>query len=100
MLLQSVILENFRVFHGEVEVKLWPEQDSNESRPIILFGGLNGAGKTSILTATRLALYGRQSLGKNTTRKAYQQFLSDSIHKSIDDALQLTSASVSLCFKY
>ncbi len=100
MLIQSVIMENFRVFHGEVEVKLWPEEEHNENRPIVLFGGLNGAGKTSILTAVRLALYGRQSLGKSTSRKTYQQFLSDSIHKSTDAALQLTSAAVSLCFKY
>ncbi|MCV6590970.1 MAG: DNA sulfur modification protein DndD [Marinobacterium sp.] len=100
MLLQSVILNNFRVFHGEVEVALWPQHEAVQQRPIVLFGGLNGAGKTSILTATRLALYGRQSLGKGTSRKSYQQFLSDSIHKSIDSAIQLTSAAVTLCFSY
>jgi len=100
MLLQSVILNNFRVFHGEVKVDLWQQEESDQQRPIVLFGGLNGAGKTSILTATRLALYGRQSLGKGTSRKSYQQFLSDSIHKSIDNAMQLNSASVTLCFSY
>ena len=57
MILESLIITDFRVFQGRHTFDLNPRYKWNQKQPIILFGGLNGAGKTSILTAVRLALY-------------------------------------------
>jgi DNA sulfur modification protein DndD len=90
MLITKLSLNNFRVFCGLHEIDLTPsgpaynkhgEAIEGTERPIILFGGLNGAGKTSILTAVRLALYGRQSFGKPLHNSEYVEELSQLIHK-------------------
>ncbi len=90
MLITKLSLNNFRVFCGLHEIDLTPsgpahnkhgEAIEGTERPIILFGGLNGAGKTSILTAVRLALYGRQSFGKPLHNNEYVEELSQLIHK-------------------
>ena len=56
MIIKKLVLHNFRVFRGHHEIELTPQKRGNEiiDRPIVLFGGLNGAGKTSILSAIRL----------------------------------------------
>ncbi|MBD9362275.1 DNA sulfur modification protein DndD [Methylomonas fluvii] len=100
MILESLKVNNFRVFKGEHEFALAPRYVEGNLRPIILFGGLNGAGKTTMLTAIRLALYGRQSLGPGTTQKNYYQFLSDSIHNSKTTGVKANNASVELIFSY
>ena len=64
MIINSLTLENFRVFKGRHQIDLRADHGS----PIILFGGLNGAGKTSILTAVKLALFGKAALKGNLTK--------------------------------
>jgi DNA sulfur modification protein DndD len=100
MILETLRVKNFRVFKGTHQFDLKPRRDNGYTPPIILFGGLNGAGKTSTLTAIRLALYGRQSLGAGTTQKAYMQYLSDAIHESKVNGIKETEASVELTFSY
>jgi len=100
MIIEEIVMNNFRVFKGEHCIDLAPRESSGRKRPIILFGGLNGAGKTSTLMAIRLALYGRQSLGLATTKKDYYDFLRESIHKSKKVIEQSKTASVALMFEY
>jgi DNA sulfur modification protein DndD len=100
MILETLKVNNFRVFKGAHEFDLKPRKQEGFTPPIVLFGGLNGAGKTSTLTAIRLALYGRQSLGAGTTQKAYLQYLSDAIHESKVNGIKETEASVELTFSY
>lgn len=78
MIIKSLSLENFRVFGGYHEFNLEPKTNS----PIVLFGGLNGAGKTSILTAIRLALLGRLAFEHVSSNKDYIETLSGLIHQS------------------
>ena len=94
MIFNSLILENFRVFEGIHHIDLTTSKDE----PIVLFGGLNGAGKTSILTAIRLALFGKSSLGGAKTKKAYEDELRGFIHKSNDK--QCDYSSVQLLLSY
>ena len=42
--------------------KAYAVNSEQEKRPIILFGGLNGAGKTSIFSAITHCLYGKYNL--------------------------------------
>jgi DNA sulfur modification protein DndD len=100
MIIESLQLIDFRVFQGRHEIDLAPRVKYNKKRPIILFGGLNGAGKTSILLAIRLGLFGKQALGYNVSQKAYEDFLSSCIHRAKDKFLQSFVASVEIRFSY
>ena len=100
MIIDELTVSDFRVFQGRHSFDLSPRKKWNAMRPIVLFGGLNGAGKTTILTAIRLTLYGRQSLGSAISAKHYDEFLRSCIHQSRDQLLQARSASVELVFRY
>lgn len=88
MILEKLTVSNFRVFEGKHTFDLVPRVRYNKKQPIILFGGLNGAGKTTILMGVRLALYGRQSLGIAVNKNEYADYLEKSIHRSKDKVLQ------------
>ena len=80
MILDSVIIENFGAYAGRQEADVSPK----EGKPIILFGGLNGGGKTTLLDAIQLALYGPKARTSNRGRLAYKDYLRDSIHRGAD----------------
>ncbi|MGN2670784.1 AAA family ATPase [Aliivibrio fischeri] len=108
MLITKLTLNNFRVFRGVHEIDLQPEAaelsttggEVRDAKPIILFGGLNGAGKTSILTAVRLALYGRQAFNQNLTNSEYIEAITDLIHKGVGHGGVQDNASIALTFTY
>ncbi|HFQ4829737.1 TPA: DNA sulfur modification protein DndD [Vibrio vulnificus] len=108
MLITKLTLNNFRVFRGVHEIDLRPAPArlskngpiEGTERPIILFGGLNGAGKTSILTAVRLALFGRQSFSQLLSNGEYIDALSELIHKGVGHGGVQDHASIELEFKY
>lgn len=99
MIIDELILQDFRVFSGQHTFDLTPRKVSGRERPIILFGGLNGAGKTTILTALKLAIYGRGILG-SVSLADYHQYLSASIHKVADSLLQPHYSSVQINFRH
>ena len=81
MIFKTLSLENFRVFNGLHNIELAPRRDGLLSKPIVLFGGLNGSGKTSILTAIRLALLGRKAIGNAVSKKDFNEYLTEQINK-------------------
>ena len=58
MILTELELQNFGVYRGSHVIDLEP---ADRDSPIVLFGGLNGAGKTTVLEAVLLALYGKRT---------------------------------------
>ena len=100
MQLTRVAMCDFRSFQGLHEIDLSPRTKYGAKRPIVLFGGLNGAGKTTILTAVRLALYGKLILGNRAGRKDYETLLEESIHKNPMKLMPADSAYVELEFDY
>lgn len=96
MIIKKLVLQNFRVFHGVHEIDLSP----NGNKPIILFGGLNGSGKTSILTAIRLALYGKTAFNDVLTNQGYIEQLSTLIYRNTEKNESEKSASIELTFTY
>ena len=57
MILEKLTVSDFRSFAGDHVIDLAPRVKYGSRKPVVLFGGLNGAGKTSILLAVKLALY-------------------------------------------
>lgn len=99
MIIDSLSVCDFRVFSGLHRFDLAPRIRRGRARPIVLFGGLNGAGKTSILTALKLALYGKGSLGVVSVAD-YHSYLKGSIHRRHSEALKPTYSFVELGFQY
>lgn len=100
MQIKELTLNNFRVYAGEHRFDLLPRRRYGKTRPIILFGGLNGAGKTSILSGVRLALYGKASLGTAVSQRRYEEYLRDSIHRNRQTTRASNEAAVGLSFSY
>jgi DNA sulfur modification protein DndD len=80
MTLDYLCLENFGAYCGRQEAHLTPE----EGRPVILFGGMNGGGKTTLLDAMQLALYGSKAKLSNRGRMGYRDYLRDCINRNAD----------------
>lgn len=99
MILSKLTLTNFGVFFGRHEFLLRPQQLDGEERPIILFGGKNGSGKTTILDALRLCLYGRNALGARVRATDYDTYIRQRFHRSHTEA-PVRSASVGLSFDH
>ena len=81
MTLDRLVLENFGAFLGKHSVKLTPP---SRKRPITLFGGLNGTGKTTLLDALQLALYGKRARCSNRGNTGYDEFLRHCINRHAD----------------
>lgn len=100
MLLETLTLCDFGLFRGEHAIDLKPRKKYNSTRPIVLFGGLNGAGKTTVLTAIRLAIYGRQALGYAISQKNYDEYLASKVHRNQHSLVAPSGAHVALEFLY
>ena len=102
MLIKELVLRNFRVFNGTHTINLAPRKRAHEAheRPIILFGGLNGSGKTSILTAIRFALYGRLAFSNVIQNQDYIDQLDSLINNGHSQAERPQDATVELTFTY
>jgi DNA sulfur modification protein DndD len=88
MLFRELVLENFGSYLGKNTINLLPDL-SADSRPIILIGGMNGGGKTTIMDAIRLALYGARAQCSNRGSLSYGDFLHQCVSRhtpSIDKA--------------
>lgn len=78
MILHHIILRNVGIYGGEHRIDLLPPDPDH---PVILIGALNGGGKTTLLGALQLALYGSRARGIERTRKGYQRYLRELINR-------------------
>ena len=93
MILDEITLNNFGIYAGNQSVKLTPP---TAKRPIILFGGLNGGGKTTLMDALQLCLFGPQAKTSNRGTNSYRDYLSDCIHRHA----RIPRAGVSIKFRH
>lgn len=98
MILTKLVITDFGLYRGRHEFVLKPTEGNDGPLPIILFGGKNGSGKTTILEAVRLCLYGRDALGFRTGQTEYHSYLRRRTHKSRQH--EADGASVGLEFEY
>jgi len=92
VILDHIVIENFGAFRGRQEAEL----TTSPGRPIVLFGGMNGGGKTTLLDAIQLAFYGPRARLSNRGRGGYRDYLRDSIHRGADPG---EGASITLRFR-
>ena len=93
MIFDTLTLENFGVYRGEHKVMLTPEP----GRPVLLFGGLNGGGKTTLLDAFQLVLFGKLSRNSNRGRLGYQDYLLSCINRAVEPTV---GAGLALEFRF
>lgn len=77
MKINKIVLYNFNSYEGLNEFDFTCE---NNSKNIILIGGKNGAGKTSLFTAIKIALYGPLSFGYVGVNPKYIAKIKDCIN--------------------
>lgn len=80
MILKRITICNFRNFKGEQVIDIAP--DNEKKRNVILIGGANGSGKTSILDAMRLCIFGKRFNGYAEFKNNYQKYLLSSKNRS------------------
>ncbi|MYS87884.1 DNA sulfur modification protein DndD [Embleya scabrispora] len=80
MLLRNITLHDFGAYRGEQSLDLTTEK----GRPIVLIGGLNGCGKTTLLDAIQLALYGNRARCSGRGNSSYDTYLRESINRLAD----------------
>lgn len=93
MILDDITLYNFGLYANRQTIKLTPPAPS---KPLILFGGLNGGGKTTLLDALQLCLFGPYARISNRGSLAYTEYLSRSIH----NGSSFPEASVEVSFRH
>jgi DNA sulfur modification protein DndD len=93
MILDSITLKNFGVYGGESRAQLSPV---SSQKPIVLFGGMNGGGKTTLLDAVQLALYGPKARCAGRGNLSYRDYLRAMIYR---DANPEEGAAIELQFR-
>ncbi|WP_066423655.1 DNA sulfur modification protein DndD [Anabaena sp. 4-3] len=83
MIFLELILQNFGPYAGKQVINLAPIKDE-EHRPIILLGGMNGGGKTTLMDAIRLALYGQRAQCSTRGNLSYPDFLTQCVNNKTD----------------
>lgn len=100
MKIKKLVLENFGLFRGRNEINLDTKVVRRKAKPIVLIGGKNGAGKTSILESIRLCLYGPQGIADRISAKGYEQYLRGRVHRDESLLINPTSAAITLVFEH
>lgn len=81
MIITHLSITDFGVFRGSHEFDLRPRSAEESRMPVILIGGKNGAGKTTVLEAVRLCLYGRSALGSRVRKTDYETYIKQRFHR-------------------
>ncbi len=93
MVLDEIVLHNFGLYADRQKVTLTPP---DPDKPVILFGGLNGHGKTTLLDALQLCLYGPVARISNRNGLPYREYLSRCLHRNSN----IKEAAVEVAFRH
>jgi DNA sulfur modification protein DndD len=78
MIFKNLTLHNFGVYSGHQTFDL----NTDDGKPIIVIGALNGSGKTTFLTAIQLLLYGQLSPDFKGQNSSYSEYLKNKINRT------------------
>lgn len=91
MLFTELVLHNVGPYRGRQSISL----ATQPGKPIILIGGMNGCGKTTLLDAIQLSLYGNRAITSNRGSQAYEDYLASLVSRGVDAK---EGASISISF--
>lgn len=79
MIIKKLHLQNYKTYYGQQELNLEIPKDIREKgqQNIILVGGLNGAGKTTILKAIHYALFGERGMTPTEHKRQFSNVLNN-----------------------
>ncbi|RAM50679.1 MAG: DNA sulfur modification protein DndD [Hapalosiphonaceae cyanobacterium JJU2] len=83
MIFLELILQNFGPYNGRQVINLNPKSH-DYTRPILLLGGMNGGGKTTLMDAIRLALYGHRAQCSTRGNLSYSDFLTQCVNSKAE----------------
>jgi DNA sulfur modification protein DndD len=93
----ELVLQNFGPYAGKQIINLDTNIDSETSHPIILLGGMNGGGKTTLMDAIRLALYGHRADCSTRRSLNYSDFLTQCVN---NQANPIDKTRIELLFEH
>lgn len=100
MILKHIEIENFGIFGGHHTFALSPDVDKHFDRPITLFRGSNGVGKSTVVEAIRLCLHGSLSLGARVGQREYETYLKRRLHHGKGQPEPAQQAAIRLAFEH
>jgi DNA sulfur modification protein DndD len=95
MLLKKLVFDNYKTYYGHQEIDLYIPKDIREEKEknIILLGGLNGAGKTTILKAILYILFGKRGMPDTEYKRLFSNVINNTF---FDEGGRECSVSLSL----
>ena len=96
MIFTKITIENYGVYGGvnQFDFSVTPD------KPIILIGGTNGSGKTTLFESILLCLHGKSNFDKRTTRKLYERYLENKMHRELHTSTKAKKTSIQVDFKF
>lgn len=96
MQITKLVLENFSSYENENVFDF----TTKKGKPIVLIGGQNGAGKTSLFTAIKIALYGSLAFGYSADNSFYFRKIKSFInYKAFQSENFISGVSIDLKIK-
>ncbi|AYA76014.1 DNA sulfur modification protein DndD [Bacillus sp. Y1] len=82
MLFKKLIFDNYKTYYGHQEIDLYIPEDvrEEEHKNLILLGGLNGAGKTTILKAIQYILFGKRGISEQEFKKQFSNVINNTFY--------------------
>lgn len=79
MLLKKLVFDNYKTYYGHQEIDLYipKEVRDEQQKNIILLGGLNGAGKTTILKAILYTLFGKRGMTESEYKRLFSNVINN-----------------------
>lgn len=93
-MLTRITLTNYGAYRGRHDFDV----SCTDDRPLVLFGGGNGSGKTTIFESVMLCLFGAAALAGRPARKAAGKMLAGLVHRRPGAAGPAEPASVEVRF--
>jgi len=93
VIIDRIVLTNFGLYAGRQEIELTPP---SPDQPVVLIGGMNGGGKTTLLDALHLVFYGASGQCSGRGSQSYKDYLKAMIHRGGDPG---EGAGIELAFR-
>ncbi len=81
MKIHNITLCNFKNFRDECVIDLMPNSKDTQKN-MILIGGVNGSGKTTILESIKLCMFGKRFNGSTLSDTSYENYIVSAKNKS------------------